>query len=192
MLFRSELLAQYNQFYLSQHGSTPIDFIKNLLMQPLGIYLNRLPVMFPAALLMTGILLIRRRFRLLTPAIVFSWLWFVIGCLSLAPLGYRPLRYYLPILIPMTILSHRFLTNRDISSSLQKLKPISRIFVLLLTILPPAVNIVILLDKFIFKGTKTGLTTVEGFSVIGAVLLLIWTVIWSFAVFLPSDRKSVV
>lgn len=181
-----ELLAQYNHFYLSQHGSTPIDFIKNLLMQPLGIYLNRLPVMFPAALLMTGILLIRRRFRLLTPAIVFSWLWFVIGCLSLAPLGYRPLRYYLPVLIPMTILSHRFLTNRDISSSLQKLKPISRIFVLLLTILPPAVNIAILLDKFIFKGTKIGLTTVEGFSVIGAVLLLIWTVIWSFAVFLPS------
>ncbi|MGB3976422.1 MAG: hypothetical protein WBM02_12580 [bacterium] len=182
----SEMLGQYNRFYLSQHGSTPADLIKNLLMQPLGIYVNRLPVMFPTALLMTGLLMVRRRFRLLTPAIVFSWIWFVLGCVSLAPLGYRPLRYYLPVLIPMTVLSHRFLTNRDISSSLQKLKPFSRIFVLLLTVLPPAVNIAILLDKYVFNGTKIGLTAVEGFSVIGAVSLLIWTAVWGFIVFFPA------
>jgi hypothetical protein len=181
-----ELLSQYNNFYLSQHGSTITDVAKNVLMQPLGIYFNRLPVIFPAALLLTGLFVVKRRFKLMAPAIVFAWLWFVIGALSMAPLGYRPLRYYLPIVIPMTFLGFRFLTNRDMFTTLQKLTAPSRIFVLLILALPPAANIAVLLDKFAFRGTLTGLTAVEGYSVPGAALLLVWTLVWCSVVLFPA------
>ncbi len=183
------LLEQYNRFYLSQHGNSLMDILRNLIEQPAGVYFNRMPLLLSACLLMTALMLVRRRFRLQPPALVFSVLWLITGFVVLMPMGYRPVRYFVPLLIPMIILGYRFVSGRDTMTNLKKTTTMSKLILLAFLWLPAGLNLPILADGFFLEGKLTGLTNVPGFSTIGAIALLIWCIIWSVIVFKP-ERMS--
>jgi hypothetical protein len=184
------LLQQYNRFYMSQHGDSWQDIIRNLTEQPLGVYFNRLPLLLSSAFLMTGLIMIKRRFQLMPPALVFAWLWLVIGMVSLMPMGYRPVRYYVPLLIPITILGYRFVTSRDTMRNLNNISILSKTFLLAILWLPTAMNLPILADFLFLEGAITGLTAVPGFSLIGAITLLMWCIIWSVVIACPKRMSE--
>ncbi len=134
-----------------------------------------MPVLLPACVLMTGLMLIQGQFRLQPPAIVFSWVWLLLNLLSLSPMGYRPLRYYLPAIIPMIILGHRAVTHRETNASISRLSKRYRILLIALILLVSSANLVLLADRYIFNGRITGISNLTGFSITGAILTLLWS-----------------
>lgn len=174
-------LSQYNAFYLSQQGSQLMDFLKNIVMQPIGIYFSRMPIMFPAGIFLACRLLLKGKFRLQPPVITFAWTWLIFGFLFLAPMGYRPFRYYLPLLIPITILGWRCLMDAHPSVQSSVKIWIARVFTLMLIL----ANIPFLLDRFLTDGQLLGIPLVTGFPVAGALVCLPATIV----LFVITGRK---
>lgn len=165
----AELLGQYNSYYISQQGSTLIDGLKNILLQPVGIYFSRVPVLFPAAILLSLSMLVRKRFRLEPSALTFAWVWFLAGVVFLAPFGYRPLRYYLPLLIPIIILGWRFVSQRDVPS----LPVWMQWIIILITLMLMLTPLPLLLDRYWFHGRWLGMPDIDGIPGVGPVLGLL-------------------
>ena len=163
------LLRQYNSYYMFQQGSSVTDILRNVITQPPGLYFNRLPVLFPASLLITGLLIIRRKFKLVPPVISFSSVWFLLGLLSLMPLGYRPLRYYLPMTIPMIILGFRLLTNHETRAGLMSLGGLNKAVIAFIVVLPAGSNVPLILDRWWLNGRLTGFSDLQGFSYFGSI-----------------------
>ncbi len=167
----SLLLQKYNTYYVSQQGDALIDFLKNFLMQPPAIYFSRMPVLFPAALLLILTMMIRHRFRMEPPVLIFAATWMILGILFLAPFGYRPLRYYLPLLIPTIILGWRFLTRR----SIPPVSPAGRGLAAFITFLLVLSTIPLVLDRYLLHGRITGIPPASGFPLTGPILSVIVT-----------------
>jgi len=163
-----ELLAQYNSYYLSQQGSCFTDFVKNILMQPIGIYFSRLPVLFPASIYLTAHFLLKPRFKFQPPLITFAWTWLILGLAFLAPLGYRPYRYYLPLLIPTVILGWRCLVQEQSLENSSWRNWVAGIFTLALVL----VNVPLLVDRFLTNGELLGVQPVPGFPVAASLICL--------------------
>lgn len=170
-----DLLAHYNRFYLSQHGETLNDFVFNVIQQPAGIYFSRMPVLFPAALLVWTRLLLHRHFHRVPPAVTFAWSWFTLGLASLAPLGYRPLRYYLPLIIPTVILGWHWAFGQQDHSPPQWVRWIAAAVTLVFVLTP----VPILAARFAPSGVLARFSTlagVAGFPFIEAILCLAVTI----------------
>jgi len=177
-----DLLAQYNSYYLSQQGRTIIDFLKNLLIQPIGIYFSRLPVFFPAGVFLAFRLIFKGRFKFQPPVITFAWSWLITGILFMAPLGYRPFRYYLPLIIPTMILGWRCLVNKDQAETPGWITWLAGIATLLVVM----ANIPLLTDFFITNGKLLGIQPIAGFPIAASLICLPVTVV----ILLVKGRKN--
>ncbi len=188
-----ELIAQYHSFYSSQHGNSVFDFLKNILVQPFFFYFNRIPVIFSVSWLVLFDLIFRRRAGELPPLIRFAALWMLCGLLFFFPMGYRPLRYYIPLIIPMTILAGWFLHQfRDTQCC--NIRPHPKYFkwvFLLWIFLPGLANVIPVLDFALFQSRLTGLAKLPGFSLIGASLTVIACSLLVLRIIYPESRGRV-
>ncbi|MBN1878514.1 hypothetical protein JW823_00205 [bacterium] len=185
-----QILHQYSRFYLSQQGHSISDLVKNIFTQPPGVYFNQMPILFPASILMFSLVLLKQRYRLIPPVITFSFTWLLLSVLSLMPMGYRPMRYYLPALIPIIILGFRFLMDIDWQDFLLKLSTVNRFAIAIIVTLSVSINVPLLLDRFLFEGRITGFSDLRGFSDLGAIVTLLFTLLINYLVFMKKKMPK--
>ncbi|MBN2054893.1 glycosyltransferase family 39 protein [bacterium] len=107
------LLEKYNTYYRSQQSWEPLNVARNIITQPCFLYLFRSPIMLLLTMLGFVALWSRGRgwWRRLPAPATAALGWFVLQWTELAVFGYRPLRYYVPILVPMAFLSATAITS---------------------------------------------------------------------------------
>lgn len=172
------LIRQYQGFYASQHGETVADFIGNLATQPFMFYFNRIALVFSLSWLALGetVLNVHRfriHFRKIPPMIQFCLIWSAFGLLSLAPLRYRPLRYYVPILIPMVCIAawrlHALLTDRDIGTPAAM--HANRVLLAVWMSIPLMANAAPVIDHLLFRDRLIGIFTLPGYALPSSIWL---------------------
>ncbi len=195
-----EILIRYQQFYLSQHEHSLISMIKNVILQPFFIYFNRMPL-----ILCTGWLLLieipfmrsfARRSKEIPGIVLFSYVWFVSGFLFLSPLTYRPVRYYIPLIIPLILIgSWRWIGMTDLlrgSRSFDKKFPMKvgssgRNFISSSWMMIPVIaNAIPLLDQLFTGGKWLGYASLPGFSTDGAIMVIVIGIFLAAVSILPG------
>lgn len=179
------LLTQYDSYYLSQQGSTAMDLLRNTVMNPMGVYFSALPVLFTAAIAFTVQLAVKRNFKLIPPGVTFAWMWLVCGALFFSPFGYRPLRYYLPLTIPILILGWRALSARkpDRCSNYGRWLAIALCSGFVLSMMP------FVLDGLITDGSLLGIPPVPGFPVLLPIASLVCLIPVILVTLFSSDTR---
>ncbi|MBN2381758.1 glycosyltransferase family 39 protein [bacterium] len=149
-------LAGYNEYYRHMLiPSTITGFIKALLSQPFHIFFNRTPVLLVVSHIYALLVLydLIDRCRRINRIEHFAWFWYVGGLIFLALFKYRPLRYYVPIMPAMVILSSIFF-NRLVHEGPQTFTCLLRgrrwLITLIWLLIPLAQNLGLLVDRYVF------------------------------------------
>ena len=123
----------------------------------------------------------------LIPGMKFSLAWFISGILFLAPMGYRPLRYYVPLLIPMFFAGGWWLDS--IGQVFQHRKPaFYRLLFPVWMMIPVSMNLIVIGDLFFFDGRWLKVGRLPGFSIAGAFLTILTGVFILYAEYRPKRR----
>jgi 4-amino-4-deoxy-L-arabinose transferase-like glycosyltransferase len=178
----ARLLDQYQAFYFSQQGRSIPELINNVLIQPFFIYFNRMPLIFITAwaVILERVLFFRR--RQCPPVVDVCIVWLTSGLVFFAPFGYRPLRYYLPLILPMVIIAawriHTLMiSSQSEASAIADLSLPCRILLAIWILVPGCINIIPVLDRLIFKGNLLGFSNIPGFSLEGSILSVMTSIL---------------
>ncbi|MBN1356103.1 glycosyltransferase family 39 protein [bacterium] len=173
------LLDQYQSYYAFQQGETVFELIKNILLQPVFIYLNRMPLIFMTAwLVIAERIVLRKRSSGIPPVIDFCIIWLVSGLMFFAPFGYRPLRYYVPLIVP-AILVAAWRLDRFIHDSVKAGGSAAGVnfrhlaAVAFWILIPVGINGAVLLDALVFSGRYLKFQNVPGLSLVGCAMVVI-------------------
>lgn len=134
-----ELLAQYNTYYYSQQTWNPAVLMRNVIEQPFLLYFVRTP--FLLFLAIAGLLALFTKMRTrqsLTTLELTAAGWFLSYAGFMAIFGYRPLRYYIPILPALVLMAAQGLSKiQDVIASARR-DALTRWVVILLTLVTSA------------------------------------------------------
>ncbi len=173
----SESLAQYSAYYAAQHGSSLMELAGNIVLQPVLIYMNRFPFLFPAAWLAIILFPRIRNNQEIRPVLDFSYSWMVWGFVIFSPLGYRPFRYYAPLIVPVIIMGSWLwdYLGTEKASGDQRVSENStgRVIQWIWISIPLLINIAVLGEGIILGGRFLGYAGMPGFSHSGALALII-------------------
>ncbi|MBN1552271.1 glycosyltransferase family 39 protein [bacterium] len=180
----SGIIQQYQTFYLSQHGSGIAQITKNIITQPFWLYFNQMPFIFMVAWIILGIILITRSLRKLPDPVLFSLIWFVSGLIMLAPMGYRPLRYYVPIIPSICILAGYFFSS-DFHARFKDSLSFSRKFMLSLWVcLPIFANGIFGVDQLVLDSKILGLDFLNRIHVYKSFMLVFLGVVFAISIWI--------
>ncbi|MFC1850078.1 ArnT family glycosyltransferase [candidate division CSSED10-310 bacterium] len=148
-----EMLGAYNRYYRSQQPGSLMGVIKAIATQRFHIFFNRVPVLLLLSHVYVFIVFLEltRKSRSLARSELFAVCWYVCGIGFFACFSYRPLRYYLPVIPAMVILSAIFIERlwRNGWSWISALFRGPWLLGLGLWILyPVTANIVLLIDRY--------------------------------------------
>jgi 4-amino-4-deoxy-L-arabinose transferase-like glycosyltransferase len=193
----SQLIMQYNSYYSSQQGDSLKAIFKNILLQPFFIYFNRLPLIFLPSWIFFIQLILRKKTDRYPDIIKLSSIWAGLGLLFFMPMGYRPLRYYVPLIPPMAILASWWIFNRsgsgavpgESSSNQDGRRGLQASWLLL----PVFANAAPLLDKWFAGNRFLGIGALPGFSIEGAVsTILAGSILAMLIVFKGMNRERII
>lgn len=197
--FQTSIL-QYQSFYKSQHGESILDLVKNFASQPFFFYYNRIPLIlsvFWLAIIELSLSIASKKsnWYKIPDSIRFCFIWAIWGLLSLSPLGYRPLRYYIPVLIPMVCIAawriHSTFVEADVIALRSKKR--RRVIMGVWMSLPILAGIFPFIDHLFFQDQILRLFSIPGYSIAWSSLSIGLGCLFSFVgLSRPGTRTKLV
>ena len=186
-------ISRYNQYYASQQDYSMFTIVKNICTQPEFFYFNRFPWIFLTAWWMLVLWPKIRANPLLGKISGFVYLWFLLGLIFFMPMGYRPLRYYIPLCIPMFILSAMFTGIIVLSNDLDRIwkQHVNgfKLFQIAWLLIPVLANLIFLTDQF-WDGKFSGFGRLPGFSNMDTLLFIITGLLFITALLNRKIRRT--
>jgi len=169
------LLNQYHHYYASQHGSTLKSYLTNILTTPFLIYFNRIPFIFCLCWCALAEIFVPYYQKKSDSMEKFYAIWIATGLIFFLPLGYRPLRYFIPLLVPIILLAANRLTSFEKYADPTRSISTYKIYLIKAWLCIPVIaNLMPLVDYYCMDSQILGIASLPGFSLSGAWIVVLF------------------